>query len=281
MTIDLSLCTGCSACVTACIAENNIVVVGPAGVSHHREMHWIRIDRYFFASEKTVDPNTLDDLQTAVMPMLCQHCENAPCEQVCPVAATTHSPEGVNEMTYNRCIGTKYCGNNCPYKVRRFNFFNYTKEIPETIKLVLNPDVTVRSRGVMEKCSFCIQRIQEAKIAGQKLKKADGTDGTPEEQRKRENDYIRAELVTACQQACPSDAIVFGDLNDDRSDVSRVLRYDQQRSMARNGRSYQMLEEVNTRPRIHYLAKITNPNASLGGPVGDAAKPVGKETEKR
>ncbi len=284
MTIDLSLCTGCGTCLTACIAENNIVVVGPAGIAHHREMHWIRIDRYFAEATDEQDkrgkrairphrdtPYVDEDTARAVsMPLPCQHCENAPCEQVCPVAATTHSPEGINEMTYNRCIGTKYCGNNCPFKVRRFNFFNYTKEIPPSLKLVLNPDVTVRSRGVMEKCTFCVQRVQEVKIAAKKLRRADGTEWTdPAERVARESEFIRAELVTACQQACPSEAIIFGDLNDPRSEVARSDRA---------LRGYKMLEEINVRPRITYLGRVRNPNPDLEPPAPGSETAKTKET---
>jgi MoCo/4Fe-4S cofactor protein with predicted Tat translocation signal len=232
MAIDLSLCTGCGSCVTACQAENNTTIVGPEGVLRNREMHWIRIDRYFEGSE--------DEPKSVVQPMLCQHCENAPCEQVCPVNATTHSPEGINEMTYNRCIGTKYCGNNCPYKVRRFNYFNYTKDMPGTTALAMNPDVTVRSRGVMEKCSFCVQRVNEAKIVA---KTQDG--------RTRLRD---GEVVAACEQSCPTGAITFGDLNDGQSRVSKAIDLP---------RSYKILEELNVRPRVNYLARIMNPNPEL------------------
>ncbi len=261
MTFDLSLCTGCMTCVTACQAENNIPVVGAAGVLKSREMHWLRIDRYFAGKAGQVDG--LDDAQAALMPLPCQHCEMAPCEQVCPVNATSHSPEGINEMTYNRCIGTKYCGNNCPYKVRRFNYFNWNKDHPEEHKLVLNPDVTVRYRGVMEKCSFCVQRVNEGKIAAKKQKDPSAA-----------REVMRG-VQTACQQACPTNAITFGDLNDpgrapdqrgpeERRPVSEL---------ASLGRAYGILTEINTRPRVTYLARITNPNPELP----QAAPPIGAQ----
>ncbi len=247
MHIDLNACIGCGACQVACVAENNVPMVGKHEVYRHHEMSWLRIDRYFFGDYE--NPNVV------YQPMMCQHCENAPCENVCPVSATNHSSEGLNQMAYNRCIGTRYCANNCPYKVRRFNWMDYTTadlfpanevltgdKVPfygdNLTRMVLNPDVTVRVRGVMEKCSFCVQRIQEGKLTA-----------------KREGRALHdGDVKTACQTACPTDAIVFGDINDKNSEVSKRHA---------NPLNYIVLEEVNARPSVQYTAKITNRDEAL------------------
>jgi molybdopterin-containing oxidoreductase family iron-sulfur binding subunit len=230
MAIDLNACTGCSACVVACVVENNVPVVGKTGVALGRVMHWLRIDRY--ATGETRGGSTV------VQPMLCQHCEKAPCEYVCPVNATVHSADGLNEMIYNRCVGTRFCSNNCPYKVRRFNYFQYNRDKPASLRLAMNPDVTVRDRGVMEKCTYCVQRIRETEIRA-----------------RREQRHIRdGEIRTACQQTCPTGAIVFGDVADRGTRVSAQMG---------NGRVYQVLQDLGTMPRTRYLARIVNPNPEL------------------
>jgi molybdopterin-containing oxidoreductase family iron-sulfur binding subunit len=236
MSIDLNSCVGCNACVTACYAENNIPVVGRHQVKIGRMMQWIRIDTYF--------EGDLAAPRAHMQPMMCHHCENAPCEQVCPVGATVHTPEGLNMMIYNRCVGTRYCSNNCPYKVRRFNFLLYSDYETESLKLMRNPDVSVRSRGVMEKCSYCVQRIEAVKI----------------EADKQNRDIRDGEIRTACQQSCPTDAIVFGNINDRQSRVAQLKTQE---------RTYGVLADINTRPRTTYVAGVLNINEDLARALGE------------
>ncbi len=263
MAIDLNTCTGCAACVVACNVENNVALVGKQEVINRREMHWLRIDRYYSSDANPEDYKAAEiaseNPEVVFQPMMCQHCNNAPCETVCPVAATTHSTEGLNQMTYNRCIGTRYCANNCPYKVRRFNWFKYhdnqqfVQSNPamntDLGRMVLNPEVTVRSRGVMEKCSFCVQRIQTGKL-GAKKERRPLKDG---------------EVVTACQAACSTGAIVFGDMNNPESNISKLLKIESDPNRPYgidkkigNPRAYRVLEEIGVKPNIFYLTKIRN-----------------------
>ena len=269
MSVDLSVCTGCSACMIACVAENNIPVVGKEQVREGRELHWIRMDRYFVSpmNAKVTKGIDIDEPRMVMQPMPCQHCENAPCETVCPVNATVHSDDGINVMAYNRCIGTRYCANNCPFKVRRFNFFDFNqrqkekyfvpnlwneKGMAETLQLSKNPNVTVRMRGVMEKCTFCVQRVQEAKIAAKVHAKDTANVTVPTDS-----------FQVACQQVCPTAAINFGNKNDAKSAVSKDIE---------NGRTYRLLDYIGIKPRVHYMARVMNPNHAMPDAPKDEPK---------
>ena len=273
MAVDMNSCTGCGACTIACQVENNVPVVGKDEVLNRREMHWIRIDRYYSSGPVNGDSSVFDQYkemevaaanpEVTFQPMMCQHCNNAPCETVCPVAATTHSTEGLNQMTYNRCIGTRYCANNCPFKVRRFNWFKYhdneqfagvnTPMNDDYAKMVLNPDVTVRARGVMEKCSMCVQRIQAGKLQAKK-------------ERRRPVD---GEINVACASSCPADAITFGDLRDPNSQISQLLEMTED-GKVKNPRAYNVLHEIGVRPNIFYLTKIRNKEQAVTAPEVEA-----------
>jgi molybdopterin-containing oxidoreductase family iron-sulfur binding subunit len=287
MSIDLNSCIGCGACTIACTAENNIPVVGKSEILRAHEMHWMRIDRYFATYRDDSGNDNLDDLNVVFMPMLCQHCDNAPCENVCPVNATNHSSEGLNQMTYNRCIGTRYCANNCPYKVRRFNWADYNGADSfadnqneeglldpsvhlmndDLTRMVLNPDVTVRSRGVIEKCSFCVQRLQEGKLKAKKENRPIETGAAD-----------KWDVKTACQQACPTHAIVFGNINDKNSPVAKIRNEEQ------TNRLFYALEQLHVLPSVSYLAKIRNTERHVGVAAEAhqaTAEPAIKEGEKK
>jgi len=258
LTIDLNKCIGCGACVTACYAENNVPVVGKDHCGRGHSMHWMRIERYWDEPDgkAEIDQQEASDFPERgahYIPMMCQQCNHAPCEPVCPVAATYHSPDGLNTQVYNRCIGSRYCGNNCPYKVRYFNFFNFWKDLPHPLEMQLNPDLTVRDKGIMEKCTFCVQRIRDAKDQA-------NDEGHP--------DYVKdGSMQTACQQSCPTDAIVFGNLRDPESQVSKLWeshhvalnRHEQDK--ADDIRGYRVLEKLNVEPCVMYLDRVRDVEA--------------------
>lgn len=248
MSIDLDKCTGCGACVTACYAENNLPVVGKERFGHGLAMHWLRVERYWWTGEADESRGPFPEQGAQFIPMMCQHCEQASCEPVCPVAATYHTPDGLNAQVYNRCVGSRYCANNCPYKVRYFNYYSYVDTWLPPMEQQLNPDITVRDKGVMEKCTFCVQRLRAAKARA----KAEG------------RSVGDGEVQTACQQACPTQAIVFGNLTDSTSRVAqswqdhRMTFGHRESGGAAAERAYRLLEELNTEPSVVYLARIRN-----------------------
>jgi Fe-S-cluster-containing dehydrogenase component len=247
MVIDLNSCIGCNACVTACYAENNLAVVGRERFGRGLGMHWMRIERYWHTGEKGEVKTRYPEQGAQYIPMMCQQCEHATCEPVCPVAATYHTPDGLNAQVYNRCIGSRYCSNNCPYKVRYFNFYSYYKNWPSPLEQQLNPDISVRDKGVMEKCTFCVQRLRRGK-----------------NEAKNEERLLRdGEVQTACQQSCPTQAISFGNLSDEKSKVSKLWQkhnmsfgHKENKKQPKNERGYRALEEINTEPSVMYLERV-------------------------
>jgi Fe-S-cluster-containing dehydrogenase component len=261
MQIDNNACIGCNACVVACTSENNISTVGKEQVLNNREMHWLRIDTYF-------DGDPAGQVNAHFEPVMCMHCETAPCEIVCPVNATSHSAEGLNEMTYNRCVGTRYCSNNCPYKVRRFNYLQFAKQDEPIDLLGKNPEVTIRMRGIMEKCTYCVQRINRTRIdfKGLEVQLTEATDPQAKAAVRKRMDLLMSTLETACQQACPTEAITFGDLNYQFLGEDGKLKPSPVKQLVDQPLSFGLLaDELNTRPRTNYLPRLTNPNETLAG----------------